>query len=302
VRAERRGIVLRVRELAPSVVELLIGLPAGLAPAFWRPGSFVLVRPRGKARAYDTPLTVIAAGSSGLRLVFGVSGPKTRSLAAMSPGDAASWRGPYYNGLFGASRFDRARGGGPGFGGHASGRHGFAVLVARGVGQAVALPLLRYLTGAGLRAEVLLDARGTGGDFAASELGSMLGAAPRPFACFTPRGGQELREALASLAASASPPVAGAGRWLRGLVVSLGSDLQHRWVGGLWPSLSAAVGGRGLDLVATNNRPVVCGEGVCGACVLRLSGGGRVRACKADVDPLRLWSPSRAGSASEGEP
>jgi len=123
----------------------------------------------------------------------------------------------------------------------------------------------------------MLDARGWGRDFARAELEE---ASRRPvveIACMEAKGAGQLADSLRGVAAG------------RGcLVVSCGSDLQHRWLLGLRRSLVDASGGP-VEYVAGNNSLIVCAEGVCGACVGRLPNGKRFRGCKADVMPELLW-------------
>jgi len=73
------------------------------------------------------------------------------------------------------------------------------------------------------------------------------------------------------------------GRHRYDLVVSTGSDAQHRMLSEL-----RARHLPGARLVYTNNAVMCCGEGMCGSCALELP-GGPTRGCKAQPDPAQTW-------------
>ncbi|MDP2871431.1 MAG: hypothetical protein Q8P31_02710 [Bacillota bacterium] len=284
VRRGRLGTAAAARTLARGVRELRVLATHSGRAQLARPGTFVLIRRASRPDRYDVPLTVAGVDGDTFRLIFKVAGPKTRSLAAAADGEGLVWRGPYYSGLIGLRRLLGDRG-----------RPRAAVIVTRGLGQAVALPVLAHLAGRGTETTVLLDPRGWGGDFARRELEAVGGGPAADVACMERAGAATLTAALRLR--SAQP---GAQRGAV-LVVSCGSDLQHRWLVGLQPQLRAANGGAPVQYVAVNNALVVCGEGVCGACIRRLPDGTRFRGCKADIPPELLWPPQRGwGRRSAG--
>jgi|GEM_PF-3246851 len=294
-RRQRYAVVRSTAEVARGVREVWLQAEVNSGAAFRRPGAFLMVRPAARPVRYDVPLTVVGTRGREVRLVYKVAGPKTQALAGLRPGEGAVWRGPYYNGLMGGHRLTRAA-------------VECAVVVARGLGQAAAIPVTGWLRSRGTRVEVLIDPRGAGGTFAAAELAAAAAAPVRVLNCYRHSGLAAIGNALGRSAAGGTGPAPAAGdagavstpgRSLpRGiaLVVSCGSDLQHRWIAEAWPQLRDAAGAMRPEMVASNNSPVVCGEGACGACVRRLPGGGRVRGCKADLPPECVWPTRETGS------
>jgi dihydroorotate dehydrogenase electron transfer subunit len=277
VRRTRAARIISAKTLTDGVCELWVRAPAWPCEQLRRPGTFVLIRPASLPGRFDVPLTVAGVKGDTFRLIFKIAGPKTQPLALLTRGGDVIWRGPYYSGLLGLRNLMAAH--------HATTPAAVpatALVVARGVGQAVALPVVSHLVTRGIRCEVMLDPRGSGGGFARSELESLSGLRVEDIRCMKPAGATLLAGAVERIAHKA-PPGAMA-------LISCGSDLQHRWLVSLRPALLEAAGGRPLHYAAVNNSLVVCGEGVCGACVRRLPDGARFRGCKADAPPELLWS------------
>jgi len=249
-----------------------IHVPRAVIPQLQGPGKFILTRWSEHDESYDVPLTVVETSRHGMRLVFGVLGPKTIALAGVPAGRQLLWRGPYPGGLWGLTRLRHSLRQGP----------GRAVVVARGMGQAVALPLVRSILAApGWQVKLLVDASGEdlsaamGWDAYSRQGDCSLGQ----IECYAAAGREAL---LRELTATGG----------RVVLASCGTDLLHRWVGAAWRELYDQ-GARGRDLpllVASNNSLITCGEGSCGACTRRLPSGDRFRACKADCPPELLFA------------
>lgn len=269
-RLPRVGRVQARSEPVPGIVDLRVAVSPRLAPLLRRPGCYVFVRPSGFDESYNTPLTVVDAHGETMRLVLKVAGPKTQAIARVAEGANLIWKGPYSSGLLGMATLRRAVRKGP----------GVAAIVARGMGQIVALPVVRLLKAKGWAVLACIDPRGSGGDFARAELESALGGKAVEFHSHSTGG-------AATVLAAMSRASEGRGAGPR-LLVSCGTDPLHRWVGRLWRSLAPQDGAWGL--VATNNTLAACGEGTCGACTLRMGDGARIRACKADVPPELLFA------------
>ncbi len=305
VRPARLALVAARSEPAPGVVDLRLQVSRRLLPLLRRPGCYLFIRTPGSGEEYNTPLTVVEAGSRELRLVLKVAGPKTAAIAAVAPGANLIWKGPHFGGLLGGTALRSAMRGG----------RGAAVVVARGMGQIVALPVVRALAARGWLVEAFVDPRGSGGDFGRVELEAAAGRPATVVHLETAAGAEVILAALGgqgplTAGGAAKAPADGVAQGPAAgprLLVSCGTDLLHAWVAAIWwkaagqrrsgPAGPPAPPG-GWGFVATNNSLMSCGEGTCGACTLRLAGGGRVRACKADIPPEMLFSP--AGNTATG--
>lgn len=271
VRKTRPATVTAVRTASQGVCEMWLTASPSLSAQLSLPGTFVMIRAASSPETYAVPLTVAGVRGDAFRLIFKVAGPKTQTFAALAARQGVVWRGPYRSGLLGRRRLleDRSR---P------------AVIVARGLGQAVALPVVTHLVRQGRAAVVLLDPRGWGKDFARSELEAGCRRPVLAIACMDEKGAAQLASTLSEFTQGVGP-----------LLISCGSDIQHRWLVGLRGGLVEACGGKTVEYVAGNNSLIVCAEGVCGACVGRLPNGKRFRGCKADVMPELLWGEDAIG-------
>lgn len=267
----RLGRIVARSEPSPGVVDLRMAVSPRVSSLLRRPGCFLFVRPPGPDDSHNTPLTVVEGGIDTVRLVFQVAGPKTQAIARVPAGGNLAWKGPYHNALLGASALRRALRRGP----------GTAVILARGMGQIVAVPLLRLLTVKGWTVDACLDPRGKGGGFARRELERALGRRACEVRFYSESGRKAVLAKLACRSAALGDRPA--------LLVSCGTDPLHRWVASIRHQHAAAVADRDWAFVATNNSPMACGEGTCGACTVRFGDGGRVRACKADIPPELLF-------------
>ncbi len=219
-------------------------------------GRFVLVRAADKPVTFNTPMAVMAADPAAgtITILAQVAGPKTKALAGAS--ERVWLRGPYPNGLLGAAYLERLSG-------------GRALLVARGVCQAVAVPVARQLRVQGNQVSALIDPGQSGRVFIAAECGE-LRIPIREGSLLEEEGMGLLRRILAEEAVD--------------LIFSGGSDAQHKAIRGELAQLK-----RRIPLVVTNNNTICCGEGICGSCQVETAAGQRVRTCKTRLNPADLW-------------
>jgi NAD(P)H-flavin reductase len=67
------------------------------------------------------------------------------------------------------------------------------------------------------------------------------------------------------------------------LIFSGGSDIIHKNIIEICKSSPNKI-----LFSCTNNSSICCGEGVCGSCTIRLKDGRKIKACKAQVDPIDI--------------
>lgn len=236
--------VVRTREqLGPDVVRLAVDAPR--VARFWQPGQFVIVRVL--AGGERIPLTVVegdpAAGT--VTLVVQVVGLTTRLLAAVPAGGRiADVAGPL--GQPGEVR-PAAR----------------TVVVAGGVGSAVALPRIRGLRAAGLPVTTLLGAASA----ARLTLRRELAAASTVLQVCTEDGSAGARGVVTDLLEAE-------------LTAAAERGVAYDWVltAGPVPMMAAVAdvaAAVGLPATASLNPLMVDGTGMCGGCRVRVEGTSR---------------------------
>ncbi len=251
---ERSEVIVEVigqRPIGARAFLLTVRAPRYLLDGVRPPGSFLLMRPRRLPPRYNVPLTVAAIDGQKSCLSFYVQDVGVKSRTLTRPTTEIVARGPYRNGLIGIARLWQ----------HPGVR---VLIVAKGIGQGVAMRLTECLTERGYKVDVAL---GPGeinvilGKERLRSLSAQIIDMPK-----TPdRNRQQLKEQLE--------------RHPYGALISAGSDQQHRSLASLARTCLASG-----PFVFTNNAVMSCAEGVCGSCQTQ-TGQGSTRACKASDWP-----------------
>lgn len=232
---------------------LKVAVPAAVCAWCVFPGSFALLRPRGSPERFNVPLSVMEARGDRLTFAVEVKGPKTVALdSACAKGRLLTAVAPFWSGLQGAGSLSRL----------AAGK---VLAVAKGIGQAAALHAGGYVLGRGGAFKALLGPGVLGQVFVDDLLrkeGALVEVMPRS-------KDHNIARIYSELCSESYD-----------LLISEGSDQQHRALSGLLSSLEEPPA-----FAWSSNMPMTCAEGICGAC---LKDGAR--GCKADRD---------AGSAQE---
>ncbi len=250
-RPEHAVKVLATRHLTPTVTKLVVEAPDGFDEEWAMPGAFVMARPTGSSQYYSTPLCIFASVAeepSLIELVVQENGLKTKAL--LQPQPRILIRGPYYNGWFGYKAVKATA-------------NSQVIMVVRGIGQAPALKMAAELSRSGNELLVYLDPGTTEVAFIADELVKM-GASVRLVNLLEDKSYEEMEQVLRE------QPIA--------LLVSAGADIQHSRLSELIKST-----GSEAMIVLTNNHAMTCGEGICGACMIEVARGEKIKTCKSQL-------------------
>lgn len=224
-----------------------------LARQLEKTGSFVFMRRASDPKYYHFPVGVMAVKDNRIEVVIETIGPK--SVRLLTEGDQQIIvSGPYYNGVLGQPWIDNIR-------------DGKILLVAGGVGQAPALPMVKKLVENNNEVLAVLAPGHVGSVFIGEQLRSW---------------GVKVDEVF-SLRRSGIPMLQELFALQPDLIVSAGPDAQHY-------AIISAMHEAELDLpmAATNNATMCCGEGVCGSCHKETQDNKVVRLCKVQLDFSQL--------------
>lgn len=258
----RREIPARVAGLtglpaSPGQKEaFILDLVVGDSVARWCvfPGSFLMVRPKGRSSRFNVPLSVMQVRDDAIQVAVEVVGPKTAALAAACVPDAGVIAaGPYWSGLQGSAALS-------------SSGAGRVLVVAKGIGQAPAVNTAKYALGRGAFVKTLLGPGGLGEVFVDGLLrdeGAAVEVLPRSRDHNMARVYQELCTGGYDV------------------LVSEGGDRQHRSLLDLCASLDSPPA-----FAWSSNLTMTCAEGICGSCLVN----GR-RGCKARLDAAEVPAP-----------
>lgn len=244
---------IKTEQISDNTYLLEFTVEDGLARQLERTGSFVFLRRVSDPKFYHFPVGVMQVTGNTVTVVIEAIGPKSVRLMA----DASQQilvSGPYYNGVLGQPWIDNIR-------------DGKILLVAGGIGQAPALPLVKKLRQNGNAVLAILAP----------------GQVQKIFI------GQQLAEwgvqvhAVDSMRQTGIPLLKNLFELKPELVVSSGPDNQHYAV---IAAMQAA--GINLPMAATNNVTMCCGEGVCGSCHKVTQDNQSVKLCKVQLDFAQL--------------
>lgn len=252
-RRTEKAALLRKEQVGDRTYLLELAVSERMARQLAPLGSFVFLRCEGDVDCAHFPVGVMRAADEKVLVAVEAVGAKSSRL--LLSGDAhVMLRGPYFNGVLGKPWIEQLV-------------SGSAVVVAGGIGQAPALPIIAKLLAADNRVRVIL-APGKVGEIFITELLDAAKAEIHIVPSLRRDGFTLLKQYL---------------REEPDLLVSAGPDGQHTGVIRFMNAL-----GKDLPMAATNNATMCCGEGLCGSCHKLTQDNRTVKLCKAQMDFQQL--------------
>lgn len=247
-----------------NVIVFEITIPHDLAKSLVHSGSYVFLRNPKTSQFYDAPISIMETRTEDntITVAIELKGPKTKSLNFLNEGDNIYVRGPYWNGELGLRNIYKSR-------------EGTSIVIARGIGMAPMVPVMRKLHANGNKLIVILDKANYKNVFIEKYL-EMYGA--EVINCSTLQSGdisQQLKEILTNLMDNEKI----------NLIHCSGPDILN------YKALDFI--GSKVDFSCCNNAKMCCGEGVCGACSTRFKGSRVKKLCKVQIEPKYIFEGRR---------
>lgn len=223
---------------------LKLRCPEELVDKLNYPGSYVFLRDLKSENFFDAPMSIMNIYGDEVLISYQIAGPKTKSLNCIK--EEILLRGPYYNGIIGIKHLDNIK-------------NSSCLIIARGIGQSSVLLAIKKLLKNNNKVFLILDEGKTG--LYITNFIKDLKLITSYVDILKVEGQNKIKDILLNNDIK--------------LVLSAGSNLLHR-------NIYKIVNDIGLDpyFLVTNNNYLCCGEGLCGACIVKLKDGERVRACK----------------------
>ena len=237
-------------KIGDNLLIFKISVMKTLARQLKQPGSYIFIRNGKKPEYFDIPMSIMYSDdyNGEIHVAVQIIGSKTKSLLSID--DEILVRGPYWNGLLGLKRLKTVT-------------KSNALIVARGVALAPAVLVSNYLLKNNNNVTFIADK------------GKLEKIFIHPYienkemitieADITSEKGKILIEEL-----------------IRNnhydLCYSGGSDKQHSVIYNIINKLSP-----NMKLALSNNKEICCGEGICGACSIKV-GKKVLKACKGQID------------------
>lgn len=228
------------------------------------PGSYVFLRNPSKNLYYDAPISIMEANlkENYIKLAIEIKGTKTKTINELNKKDNILVRGPYWNGVLGIKNINLLK-------------ESSALIVARGIGEAPMLPVIKKLYSNGNKIAILIDSGNINDSFAKEYLEKYN---TETFYCNMLSKG-ELTYEFCNL--------------LSECVKSKNVKLIH--ISGPDILINRVLNEINDDIMVSccNNAKMCCGEGVCGTCSVRYSGHKLKKLCKVQIDPRYLFKNRR---------
>lgn len=212
-------------------------------------GSFVFLRRMNDIESFHFPVGVVKIVDNKISVIVeGIGAKSQRFLSNID--DNLMIKGPYFNGILGKPWIDNIM-------------DGKILLVAGGIGQAPALPIIKKLM-ENKNTITAIVAPGKVGNVFIGDLLEKNDVLLHTVTSLRKVGFPMLRELLMEN---------------NDVIVSAGPDGQHSAIIRLMNEL-----GVNIPMVATNNATMCCGEGICGSCHKLIQDNKIVKMCKAQTE------------------
>ena len=259
--------VIKVDKLEDDLMKIQFSVPHKLAIDLVRPGSYIFIR-TDENYFFDIPISIMESDidNNTLTVVVEVRGVKTKRLKDIQEGGEIVIRGPYWNGVFGQQNIEKQK-------------NNNCLILARGIGMAPMLPVLRKLKSNNNEVDLYVDTAPFSNNFIKDYVSnldvSMKETNLLEKGKLSEEGKFIVRNSVMDKDIS--------------LIHLAGADILTYSVIEYLDEI-----GRGdILLSCCNNFKMCCGEGVCGACTARFSGHRVKRFCKLQSDPRNIFEGRR---------
>ncbi|WP_125152345.1 sulfide/dihydroorotate dehydrogenase-like FAD/NAD-binding protein [Clostridium rectalis] len=259
-RKEIECILLKKEFIYNELALFTISVPHKLAKELTSPGSFVFLRHPDSQHFFATPISIMEVDVEENRIVLAleIKGIKTKNLNLINEGDKILVKGPFWNGIFGLKNIYKSK-------------DASSIVVARGIGQAPIVPVIKKLYGNGNKIYIILDKSPYENTFIKKIIDSC-NCELITTSVINDKGEipAEFKNILLSIIKNKNV----------NLVHSSAADIINYNVLNLI--------GESIDFSCCNNAKMCCGEGVCGSCSVKNKYFNIERSCKLQIDPRNI--------------
>lgn len=254
-------------EIDEGVIMIKFIAPHKLAIDLVKPGSYIFIR-TDENNFFDVPISIMESDveTDIITIVIEVRGIKTKKIKETKVGQEIVIRGPYWNGVFGFDNISKQK-------------KQSCLVLARGIGMAPMMPVIRKLVTSNNEVDVFIDKAPFKNIFASKYL-DKFNIFPKETSLLNK--GKLSDEGKFIISQSIQDKnishihLAGADILTYSVIEYL-DELERT----------------DITLSCCNNFKMCCGEGICGACTARFSGHRVKRFCKLQSDPRNIFEGRR---------
>lgn len=238
--------------------------PHELVKNLIHPGSYVFLRDHKTSPFYDVPISImdINVEDNTFTVAIEVKGVKTKKLDELKDEDKILVRGPYWNGELGLKHIYKSK-------------DGVSIIIARGIGQAPMVPVLKKLYSNGNKTIVIFDKS----NYKKSLIDKYLEMCNSEVIFSNTLHAGNLSEDFKNL--------------LTQLMENNKVNLIHCSGPDILNFKILEYIGDKAPFSCCNNAKMCCGEGVCGACSVRFKGHKVKKLCKVQIEPKYIFKERR---------
>lgn len=259
--------VVFVEEVNESLMMIKFKAPHKLAIDLVKPGSYIFIR-TDENNFFDVPISIMESDIEEdiLTIVVEVRGIKTKKIQETKVGQEIVIRGPYWNGAFGIDNINKQK-------------DKNCLVLARGIGMAPMMPVIRKLVTTNNEVDVFIDKASYKNIFAKEYL-DKYNIVPKETTLLdkgnlSDEGKFIIKNAIQDKNISH--------------IHLAGADILTYTVIEYLDELNRS----DITLSCCNNFKMCCGEGICGACTARFAGHKVKRFCKVQSDPRNIFEGRR---------
>lgn len=256
-----------VTKLQEDLIKIRFSVSHKLALDLTPPGSYVFLRTDDNVY-FDVPISIAYSDTDAdeITVLIEIRGIKTKKLTELKVGDILGVRGPYWNGVFGLKNIQNAK-------------NGNCVVIARGIGMAPMLPVIKRLINNGNSLRLIID-KSPYEEIYVKEYLDEYNLTYEEIPVLNNKG--ELSEEIKAVIKEEYD-----GKEIS-LIHCAGADILTYRMIEFTNSLDT-----NLKISCCNNAKMCCGEGICGSCTARFKGRKVKRLCKVQTDPRNIFEGRR---------
>lgn len=231
-----------------------------------KPGSYVFIR-TDEINYFDIPISIMNSDMENdiITIAVEIRGIKTKKLLDIKVNENIVIRGPYWNGVFGIKNISAQK-------------DGKALILARGIGLAPMMPVIRRLISQNNQLKVIIDKDPFEINFASILLNQYNANIVENSLL---EKGELSDHAKVIIKDSLNDGI--------NYIHIAGADILTYGVINYLKDINR----NDVTLSCCNNFKMCCGEGICGACTSRFSGHRVKRFCKEQADPRSIFEGRR---------
>jgi NAD(P)H-flavin reductase len=259
-------IVTNVVNYSNKLIVIKFKAPHKLVLDLVKPGSYIFIR-TDEANYFDIPISIMNSDMENdiITIAIEIRGIKTNKLLDVKVNENLLIRGPYWNGIFGINNI-------------LAQKDGNALILARGIGLAPMMPVIRKLIAQNNNIKVVIDKNPFEMNFA-SEFLSQYNLTVSEKSLFE----------KGKLSDHAKVIIKDSLKENFNYIHIAGADILTYSIINYLKDINR----NDVLLSCCNNFKMCCGEGICGACTSRFSGHRVKRFCKEQADPRSIFEGRR---------